>query len=50
MLVDAYWTMSGLVILMTLVGGMSTMFGPLLGTFIIVLLEGRLGDIGGGID
>jgi branched-chain amino acid transport system permease protein len=46
---DAYWTMSGLVILMTLVGGMSTMFGPLLGAFIIVLLEDRLGDIGGGI-
>jgi branched-chain amino acid transport system permease protein len=46
---DAYWTMSGLVVLMTLVGGMSTMFGPLLGAFIIVLLEDRLGDIGGGI-
>jgi branched-chain amino acid transport system permease protein len=46
---DAYWTMSGLVILMTLVGGMTTMFGPLLGAFIIVLLEDRLGDIGGGI-
>jgi branched-chain amino acid transport system permease protein len=43
---DAYWTMSGLVILMTLVGGMSTMFGPLLGAFIIVALENRLGDIG----
>jgi branched-chain amino acid transport system permease protein len=46
---DAYWTMSGLVVLMTLVGGMSTMFGPLLGAFIIVLLEDRLGDIGGGL-
>jgi branched-chain amino acid transport system permease protein len=43
---DAYWTMSGLVVLMTLVGGMSTMFGPLLGAFIIVALENRLGDIG----
>ncbi len=42
--------MSGLVVvLMTLVGGMSTMFGPLLGAFIIVLLEDRLGDIGGGL-
>ncbi|SPB14217.1 branched-chain amino acid ABC transporter integral membrane subunit [Caballeronia novacaledonica] len=46
---DAYWTMSGLVILMTLVGGMSTMFGPLLGAAIIVALEDRLGDIGTGI-
>lgn len=43
---DAYWTMSGLVILMTLVGGMGTLFGPLLGAFIIVTLEERLGDIG----
>jgi branched-chain amino acid transport system permease protein len=41
--------MSGLVILMTLVGGMSTMFGPLLGAFIIVALENRLGDIGSGL-
>jgi branched-chain amino acid transport system permease protein len=38
--------MSGLVVLMTLVGGMSTMFGPLLGAAIIVALENRLGDIG----
>ncbi|WLE60990.1 branched-chain amino acid ABC transporter permease [Burkholderia plantarii] len=43
---DAYWTMSGLVILMTLVGGMGTLFGPLLGAALIVLLEERLGDIG----
>jgi branched-chain amino acid transport system permease protein len=46
---DAYWTMSGLVVLMTLVGGMSTMFGPLLGAAIIVALENRLGDIGSGL-
>jgi branched-chain amino acid transport system permease protein len=46
---DAYWTMSGLVILMTLVGGMGTLFGPLLGAFIIVMLEERLGDIGNGL-
>jgi len=43
---DAHWTMSGLVILMTLVGGMGTLFGPLLGAFVIVALEDRLGDIG----
>jgi branched-chain amino acid transport system permease protein len=43
---DAHWTTSGLVILMTLVGGMGTLFGPLLGAFVIVMLEDRLGDIG----
>lgn len=43
---DAYWTMSGLVVLMTLVGGMGTLFGPLLGAALIVALEDRLGDIG----
>jgi len=46
---DAYWTMSGLVILMTLVGDMGTLFGPLLGAALIVALEDRLGDIGGAL-
>ena len=46
---DAYWPMSGLVILMTLVGGMGTVFGPLLGAALIVSLEDRLGDIGGAL-
>jgi len=43
---DAYWTTSGLVILMTLVGGMGTLLGPLVGAFLIIALEDRLGDIG----
>ncbi|HTH61815.1 MAG TPA: branched-chain amino acid ABC transporter permease [Paraburkholderia sp.] len=43
---DGYWTMSGLVVLMTLVGGMGTLFGPLLGAALIVALEDRMGDIG----
>ena len=46
---DAYWTMSGLVVLMTLVGGMGTLFGPLVGAALIVSLEDRLGDIGSGL-
>jgi branched-chain amino acid transport system permease protein len=46
---DAYWTMSGLVVLMTLVGGMGTLFGPLLGAALIVSLEDRLGDIGNAV-
>jgi branched-chain amino acid transport system permease protein len=46
---DGYWTMSGLVVLMTLVGGMGTLFGPLVGALVIVALEDRLGDIGEGL-
>jgi branched-chain amino acid transport system permease protein len=46
---DAYWTLSGLVILMTLVGGMGTLFGPIVGAALIVSLEDRLGDIGGAL-
>jgi branched-chain amino acid transport system permease protein len=45
-LTDVHWTMSGLVILMTLVGGMGTMAGPILGALIIIALENKLGDLG----
>ncbi len=45
-LTDAHWSTSGLVILMVLVGGMGTMLGPILGAFIIVALENKVGDIG----
>ena len=45
-LTDVYWTMSGLVILMTLVGGMGTLIGPFIGAIIIVSLEVKLGDFG----
>ena len=45
-LTDAHWSTSGLVILMVLVGGMGTMFGPILGAFIVVALENKVGDIG----
>jgi branched-chain amino acid transport system permease protein len=45
-LTDLYWAMSGLVILMTLVGGMGTLVGPVIGAFIIIALENKLGDIG----
>src|SRR6266480_7598780 len=33
---DVHWTMSGEVVLMTLLGGMGTIFGPVIGAFIIV--------------
>ena len=45
-LTDVHWSMSGLVILMTLVGGMGTMVGPILGAVIIIALENKLGDFG----
>lgn len=43
---DVHWTLSGLVILMTLVGGLGTIVGPILGTIIIISLENKLGDVG----
>jgi len=45
-LTDVHWAMSGLVILMTLVGGMGTLVGPVIGAFIIIALENKLGDVG----
>ena len=45
-LTDVHWTMSGLVVLMTLVGGMGTLAGPILGAFLVIALENKLGDLG----
>jgi branched-chain amino acid transport system permease protein len=44
-LTDAHWSMSGLVVLMTLVGGLGTIAGPMVGAALIVILENKLGDI-----
>lgn len=41
---DVTWQMSGMVILMTLVGGLGTFTGPVLGAFIVVLLENKVGE------
>ena len=38
-LTDVHWTMSGEVVLMTLLGGLGTMFGPVVGAFIIVAMQ-----------
>ncbi|RZJ83976.1 MAG: branched-chain amino acid ABC transporter permease, partial [Massilia sp.] len=46
-LTDAHWTMSGLVVLMTLVGGLGTIVGPIVGAIVIIALENKLGDLGG---
>jgi len=45
-LTDAHWTMSGEVVLMTLLGGMGTIFGPVVGAFAIVGLESYLASFG----
>ena len=45
-LTDVHWSMSGLVVLMTLVGGLGTLAGPIVGAFIIISLENKLGDLG----
>ena len=45
-LTDAHWAMSGLVVVMTLVGGLGTMIGPMVGAVVIIALEDKLGDIG----
>jgi len=41
-LTDAHWHMSGEVILMTLLGGVGTLFGPLVGGGIVVSLQTQL--------
>jgi len=43
-LTDVHWHTSGEVVLMTLVGGMGTIFGPVLGAATIVGLETELSD------
>ena len=45
-LTDVDWPMSGEVVLMTLVGGLGTVFGPVAGAFFIVTLENYLTQIG----
>ncbi|MDB5959657.1 MAG: branched-chain amino acid transporter permease [Massilia sp.] len=45
-LTDVHWSMSGLVVLMTLVGGLGTLIGPVVGAVLIITLENKLGDIG----
>jgi ABC-type branched-chain amino acid transport system, permease component len=41
---DAHWSMSGEVILMTLLGGVGTLFGPVLGAGIVIALQNLLAD------
>jgi branched-chain amino acid transport system permease protein len=41
---DVHWTMSGEVILMTLLGGVGTFFGPVMGSGIVIALQDMLAD------
>lgn len=43
---DVHWSASGHVVLMTLVGGMGTLSGPIVGSAVVVLLENKIGDLG----
>jgi branched-chain amino acid transport system permease protein len=45
-LTDVHWTMSGEVVLMTLLGGLGTVFGPVVGAFILIALENYLAQLG----
>jgi len=45
-LTDVHWTMSGEVVLMTLLGGLGTIFGPVVGAFILIGLENYLAQLG----
>ncbi len=45
-LTDVQWQMSGEVVLMTLLGGMGTLFGPVVGAFVLVMIEDYFASLG----
>ncbi len=45
-LTDVHWSMSGEVVLMTLVGGLGTVFGPMVGAAVIVTMQNYLAEMG----
>ncbi|WP_439375054.1 branched-chain amino acid ABC transporter permease [Bradyrhizobium sp. PMVTL-01] len=45
-LTDVHWSMSGEVVLMTLVGGLGTIFGPVVGAFVIIAMQQYLASFG----
>ena len=45
-LTDVNWPMSGEVVLMTLVGGLGTIFGPVVGAFVILAMQYKLAFMG----
>ncbi|HSU63436.1 MAG TPA: branched-chain amino acid ABC transporter permease [Burkholderiales bacterium] len=45
-LTDVHWSMSGEVVLMTLLGGLGTIFGPVVGALIVISMENYLAQLG----
>jgi branched-chain amino acid transport system permease protein len=45
-LTDVDWTMSGEVVLITLLGGLGTVLGPVVGAFVVVTMENYLAQFG----
>ncbi len=45
-LTDVNWPMSGEVVLMTLLGGLGTVFGPAVGSFVILFMQYKLAIVG----
>ena len=45
-LTDVHWSMSGEVVLMTLLGGLGTVFGPVVGAFVVITMEQYLAQLG----
>jgi branched-chain amino acid transport system permease protein len=45
-LTDVDWPMSGEVVLMALVGGLGTVFGPVAGAFVIIAMQNYLAEVG----
>jgi branched-chain amino acid transport system permease protein len=41
---DVHWSMSGEVILMSLLGGVGTLFGPVFGAGVVIALQDLLAD------
>jgi branched-chain amino acid transport system permease protein len=45
-LTDVHWHTSGVVVLMTLLGGMGTVLGPIAGAFVVTFIESTFADAG----
>jgi branched-chain amino acid transport system permease protein len=45
-LTDVHWSQSGEIVLMTLVGGLGTVFGPVVGAFVIIAMQQYLAGFG----
>ncbi len=45
-LTDVHWSMSGDVVLMTLLGGLGTVFGPVVGAFLVIAMQNYLAPFG----